>query len=77
MDIDHATEVTLVLRGAFRENVTLRSVSTLDRAAGTGLKALSRGTLGFHLRHLPLPLLLYEPKAPSLREESFLALIHL
>ena len=57
MNVRHAAELALVLRRTLGENVTLRSVGALDRAAGARLETLGGGALGLHLRHLPFPLL--------------------
>ena len=60
VDGDHTTEVTLVLRRTLGENVTLRSVCTLDRTTRTHLKALAGSLLSFHLRQLTDFLLLLD-----------------
>ena len=45
MNVRHAAELTLVLGRTLGENVTLRGVGALDRAAGARLETLGGGAL--------------------------------
>jgi hypothetical protein len=51
MNADGTAQVTLILGGLLRQNVTLEGLTTLNGTARTHAKALLGTALGFHLRH--------------------------